>query len=82
MKSSLTLLIALVVATAATAAEERPNIIFIMVDDLGRDWVSCYGAKHQTPNIDRLADQGVRYETAWCTPICTPFTVNVPTSRK
>ena len=36
-------------------AAERPNIILIMVDDMGRDWVSCYGATHSTPNIDRLA---------------------------
>ena len=48
---------------------KRPNIIFIMVDDMGRDWISCYGAKHQTPNIDRLAKEGLRYETAWCNPI-------------
>jgi arylsulfatase A-like enzyme len=81
MKSSLTLLIALVVGAPATAAEERPNIIFIMVDDMGRDWVSCYGAKHQTPNIDRLAEQGVRYETAWCTPICTPTRVTLLTGQ-
>ena len=81
MKSSLTLLIALLVTTAAAAAEERPNIIFIMVDDLGRDWVSCYGAKHQTPNIDRLTEQGVRYDTAWCTPICTPTRVTLLTGQ-
>jgi arylsulfatase A-like enzyme len=62
-------------------ADERPNIIFIMVDDMGRDWVSCYGAKHQTPNIDRLAKQGVRYETAWCTPICTPTRVTLLTGQ-
>ena len=75
-------MIALVVgAQPLTAAEERPNIIFIMVDDMGRDWVSCYGAKHQTPNIDRLAEQGVRYETAWCTPICTPTRVTLLTGQ-
>ena len=58
-------------------AAERPNIILIMVDDMGRDWVSCYGATHSPPNIDRLAEQGVRYETAWCTPICTPTRVTL-----
>ncbi|MEK9984906.1 MAG: sulfatase-like hydrolase/transferase, partial [Opitutae bacterium] len=65
------LLICFGLATAVHAIE-RPNIILIMVDDMGRDWVSCYGANHPTPHIDRLATQGVRYETAWCTPICTP----------
>lgn len=63
-------------------AEERPpNIIFIMVDDMGRDWVSCYGADHQTPHIDRLAEQGIRYTTAWCTPICTPTRVTLLTGQ-
>ena len=60
-------------------AAERPNIILVVVDDMGRDWVSCYGATHSTPNIDRLAEQGVRYETAWCTPICTPTRVTLLT---
>ncbi len=72
------LLICFGLATALHAIE-RPNIIFIMVDDMGRDWVSCYGASHPTPNIDRLATQGVRYETAWCTPICTPTRVTLLT---
>ena len=72
------LLICFGLATAVHAIE-RPNIIFIMVDDMGRDWVSCYGASHPTPNIDRLATQGVRYETAWCTPICTPTRVTLLT---
>jgi len=49
-------------------ADGRPNIILIVADDIGRDWVSCYGAEHRTPNVDRLASEGVRYETAWCTP--------------
>jgi arylsulfatase A-like enzyme len=69
-------------ATSSTCAAEakrisKPNIIFIMVDDMGRDWVSCYGSKHQTPNIDRLAKQGLRYKTAWCMPICTPTRVTL-----
>ncbi len=63
------------------SATQKPNIIFIMVDDMGRDWVSCYGAGHQTPNIDRLANQGVRYQTAWCTPICTPTRVTLLTGQ-
>ncbi|MEO1826445.1 MAG: sulfatase-like hydrolase/transferase [Roseibacillus sp.] len=62
-------------------AAERPNIILVMVDDMGRDWIGCYGATHSTPNIDRLAEQGVRYETAWCTPICTPTRVTLLTGQ-
>ena len=67
--------------SCAAIAAQKPNIIFIMADDMGRDWVSCYGAKHQTPNIDRLAKEGVRYETAWSTPICTPTRVTLLTGQ-
>jgi arylsulfatase A-like enzyme len=63
------------------AADLQPNIILIMVDDMGRDWVSCYGSHHQTPNIDRLAKQGLRYTTAWCMPICTPTRVTLLTGQ-
>ncbi|MCP4847133.1 MAG: sulfatase-like hydrolase/transferase [Verrucomicrobiaceae bacterium] len=74
------LLLLLLFAGVASAAQ-KPNIIFIMVDDMGRDWVSCYGAEHQTPNIDRLAREGVLYQTAWCTPICTPTRVTLLTGQ-
>ena len=74
-------LILLLFLAGTAEAAQKPNIIFIMVDDMGRDWVSCYGAAHQTPNVDRLARQGVRYETAWCTPICTPTRVTLLTGQ-
>jgi arylsulfatase A-like enzyme len=68
-------------ADTSVQTTKRPNIIFIMVDDMGRDWISCYGARHQTPNIDRLAKEGLRYETAWCNPICTPTRVTLLTGQ-
>jgi len=80
MKTIITLLI-LSGISHAVAADERPGVILIMVDDMGRDRVSCYGAEHQTPNIDRLASQGVRYETAWCTPIGPPACVTLLTGQ-
>jgi arylsulfatase A-like enzyme len=46
----------------------RPNIVLIVASDMGRDWVSCYGAEHKSPHLDRLAAQGVRYETTWSMP--------------
>ena len=48
---------------AASAADQRPpNIVLIFCDDMGYSDVGCYGAKgYQTPNIDRLAKQGVRF---------------------
>jgi arylsulfatase len=51
-----------------TAKPNRPNIIVIICDDLGYGDLGCYGSKLTTPNIDRLAAQGVRF-THHCTPI-------------
>ena len=73
-------------AAGASQADEfskriQPNIILIMVDDMGRDWVSCYGSEHQTPNVDRLAKEGLRYTTVWSTPICTPTRVTLLTGQ-
>jgi arylsulfatase A-like enzyme len=64
-----------------SAARRPPNLILILVDDVGCDWIGCYGAAQKTPNIDRLAEQGVRFETAWATPICTPTRVELLTGR-
>ena len=51
----------------------RPNIIFIMTDDCSRDWLGCYGSEEKaTPVLDKLAAEGLRFETFWVTPICTP----------
>lgn len=51
----------------------RPNIIFILCDDLGINDLHCYGRhEHNTPNLDRLAAQGVRFTSAYCSqPICS-----------
>jgi uncharacterized sulfatase len=52
---------------------KRPNIIWIMIEDWGYD-LSCYGAKGvSTPNIDRLASEGIRFTHSFCTaPVCSP----------
>ncbi|HEY5883973.1 MAG TPA: sulfatase-like hydrolase/transferase [Pyrinomonadaceae bacterium] len=52
----------------------RPNILFIFADDLGYGDLSCYGRPdYQTPNLDRLASQGVRFVNAYsASPLCTP----------
>ncbi len=57
------------------AAEQRsPNIVFILADDLGINDLSCYGRQDQaTPRLDRLAEQGMRFTSAYCAqPICSP----------
>ncbi|WP_442510943.1 arylsulfatase [Novipirellula sp. SH528] len=69
-------LAAMFVAGFAGAAEEpkRPSIIFIMADDLGYGDLGCYGQSLiQTPNIDRLAKEGIRFTQAYAGgPVCTP----------
>ena len=56
------------------AAQQHPNIILIYADDLGYGDLSCYGAtKIQTPHIDKLANQGIRFTNAHSTSAtCTP----------
>ena len=59
--------------SAAEAANRRPNIIFIMADDLGYTDVACFGSKYyETPNIDRLAAQGMRLRSHHHCQNCTP----------
>jgi arylsulfatase A-like enzyme len=57
-----------------TKAQEKPNIIFILADDLGYGDLSCYGAKDvQTPNIDELANNGIRFTKAYAnSTVCSP----------
>src|SRR5689334_21908780 len=45
----------------AHAASDRPNIIVILADDMGWSDISCYGGEIPTPNLDRLANNGVRF---------------------
>lgn len=56
----------------SAAAEKQPNILFILADDLRNDSLGCAGHPHiRTPNIDRLAERGVRFENMFVnTPIC------------
>jgi arylsulfatase A len=66
----------------ARPPHERPNIVFIMVDDLGAECVGCYGGQsYNTPNLDKLAQSGIRFDNAYCTPLCTPTRVEVMTGQ-
>ena len=58
----------------ASAQTNRPNIVFILADDLGYTDLACYGSKYyETPNIDRLAQQGIRFTDGHtCAPNCQP----------
>ena len=56
----------------AMQASDRPNIILIMVDDLGYSDFGCYGSEIQTPNIDALAESGLRFSRFYNTASVTP----------
>jgi arylsulfatase A-like enzyme len=60
-------------ATSAHAAQRQPNIVFIMADDLGYTDVACFGSKYyETPNLDRLATQGMKLTRHHHCQNCTP----------
>ena len=88
MKSTLTHLVALTLGCAWSllAAEppvSRPNIIFIFSDDHAQQAISAYGSKvNKTPNLDRLADGGVRFVNSFCAnSICTPSRATLLTGQ-
>lgn len=67
---------------SSAAETSRPNIVFILADDYGLDGVGCYGSDtFQTPNIDALAQSGLRFESAYCTPLCGPTRCLLITGR-
>ncbi len=62
----------------------RPNILFILADDLGIDGLGCYGSerfKNKTPNIDALAQTGTRFERCYAAPVCGPSRCLLITGR-
>jgi arylsulfatase A len=69
----------------ASPAEEnaKPNIVFILADDLGINDLHCYGRQdHHTPNLDRLAAEGLRFTSAYCAqPICSPSRAAILTGK-
>ena len=71
MRSLLACLFAAAVAGAAPA-ERLPNVLVVLVDDLGYSDLGCYGGEIPTPNIDRLAAGGVRFEKCYNSARCCP----------
>jgi arylsulfatase A-like enzyme len=64
-------------------AAKRPNILFILADDMGWGDLSCFGRPdYKTPNLDKLASQGIRFTNAYsAAPVCTPTRVGWLTGR-
>jgi arylsulfatase A len=61
---------------------KRPNIVFIMADDIGQPVLGCYGGtSYETPNLDRLAATGIRFNHCYSSPVCAPSRVKIMTGR-
>ncbi len=60
---------------------KQPNIVFIMSDDHAAHAMSCYGSKiNETPNLDRIAEEGMRLDNCFCTnSICAPSRASILT---
>ena len=74
------ILLALLSTSSTDGAEARPNIILIMADDIGYECFGCYGSEqYSTPNIDRMAERGVRFTHCYSQPLCTPSRIKIMT---
>ena len=70
-------------STPLYSQTKKPNIIFLMADDLSPMWFSAYGEKNdvKTPHFDRMVKEGVGFANAWCTPMCSPTRALVVTGQ-
>ena len=70
-------------ASAARKERRKPNFVFFLIDDLGRQDLGCYGSTfYETPNIDRLAAQGMRFTNAYAAcPVCSPTRASIMTGK-
>jgi len=66
-----------------TPAAEKPNVVIILIDDLGRNDLGCYGSKYyRTPNVDKLAADGIRFSDAYAAcPVCSPTRASILTGK-
>lgn len=69
--------------TAAAAGNgKKPNILFILLDNVGKDWFRCYGSQeNETPTIDGLARTGLKFRNFYTTPVCSTTRVMLLTGR-
>src|SRR5262245_46108416 len=79
---ALTLILGTNVASAAEPAR-KPNVVLIVADDLGQRDLQCYGSKfYRTPNIDRLALEGMRFTDYYAAcPVCSPTRASLMTGQ-
>jgi len=62
--------------------KQKPNIVLIMADDMGYECIGANGStEYKTPNIDRLSEDGLRFEHCYSQPLCTPSRVKIMTGK-
>src|SRR3954468_11177294 len=75
------LLLATALLGSPLRAAEKPDIVFILADDLGSYDVSWRGSEIKTPNLDKLAKAGARLENFYVQPVCSPTRASLMTGR-
>jgi arylsulfatase A len=82
LKYKMTVMLSLLLSLTINARETRPNIILIMADDMGYECLSCNGSlSYKTPNLDRIANQGIRFTHCIAQPLCTPSRLKIMTGK-
>lgn len=63
--------------------QNQPNIVFILIDDMGWKDIGCYGSKfYETPNLDRLAEEDMRFTNAYAAaPVCSPTRASIMSGK-
>ena len=70
------------IANADEAKARQPNVLFVLLDNVGKDWFRCYGSQeNQTPVIDHLARTGLKFRNFYVTPVCSTTRVMLLTGR-
>lgn len=73
---------ACIIPPPTSAAQQRPNILFILADDMGWSDLGCYGADlHETPRIDAFAKESVRFTNAYAMSVCSPTRSTLMTGK-
>jgi len=84
LKIVLLVILTVIIQSGCSKVEEQqlPNIVLILADDLGTEVLGCYGGTtYSTPNIDALAETGLKFDQCYSTPLCSPSRVKLLTGR-
>ncbi len=76
------LVITLLFLSVSILNARKPNIVLVMADDLGIECIGSYGGEsYYTPNLDKMASEGMRFTHAYSTPLCTPTRLQIMTGK-